>query len=291
MKGNLIIIYGGQSCEHDISIITALYTYNAANLEDYEKTLVYLRDGEFFIGNGLSKITSYISFNKALYEKVFFYKGAMYRNKKPKKPLFIVDCAVLCAHGGEGENGALQGYMEINDIAYTSAKVYTSSLLMDKVNTKRMLNYLGYKTLPHCVVEKDKDCNFCEIEQELGYPVIVKPSKLGSSIGITKAKNRDELDYAVETGLMYDKKLLVEKCLEDFTEINVAALKRKGEIICSIPEKPIVNGDFLSFEDKYSVVDKCSLQKEIPAKISKKLHEEINRIVKKLYIDFELDGV
>ncbi|HHU43631.1 MAG: ATP-grasp domain-containing protein [Bacillota bacterium] len=291
MKGQIIIVYGGTSCEHDISIITALYAYNAANLQAYEKTLVYLRNGEFFIGDKLKDISSYIDFQKSCFDRVFFYKGGMYRYKKPKKCFLEVDCALICAHGGEGENGALQGYFEIADIAYTSAKVYSSSLLMDKVKTKKALEYKGYSVLPYCVVKKEGDCNYCQIEEKLGYPVIIKPARLGSSIGIAKAKNREELDLAVETGLMYDDKLLVEKCLDDFMEINIAAMKSKGETILSIPERPIIDGDFLTFEDKYVVIDKCSLKKEIPAKIAKRLESKLNLISQKLYEDFELDGV
>lgn len=291
MKGELVIVYGGKSCEHDISVITALYIYNAINLNDYNKTLVYLYEGEFYIGNKLQRIESYIKFDKSKYSKVVFNNGYLYEGTKRLKKTCKVGCVLLCAHGGEGENGSLQGFFEINNIPYSSANVAASSVAMDKVLTKRMLVAMNYKTLPYSVIKYNEEYSLAQIEKQCGYPFIVKPALLGSSIGISVVKSYENALQAIELGFKYDNKLLIEKCLQDFIEINCAAVKKDDEIFASLPERPIISAGFLSYEDKYIKNTKLQNNREYPAKIDKELTKKIQDLTKQLYKDFELAGV
>lgn len=285
----LVIIFGGKSCEHDISIITAMYAYHAINLKEYRKTLVYLFQGSFFVGKGLENLDSYIKFDKKKYSQAIFSNGGLYKVGKKLKKIMSVDCALLCTHGGEGENGALQGYLELNDIAYTSSGVTASAITMDKALTKRLLQAYGYETVPYVVIDGKDTVE--KVEKELNYPVIVKPARLGSSIGISKATNRHELIKAVELSRKYDDSLLVESCLEDFIELNCAALKKGGEIIASGIERPYGGGGFLSYDDKYINSAKAAQKKEFPAKIEQSLAEKVTELTKCVYKDFNLSGV
>lgn len=287
----LVIIFGGKSCEHDISVITALYAYHALNLKGYNKTAVYLYRGEFFTGKGLAELDSFIKFDKTKYQKVIFSDGCMYSAGKKLKNLMRVHCALLCTHGGEGENGALQGYLELSGIPYTSSGVAASGICIDKVLTKKLLAAYGYDVVPYTVLFSGEENVEEKVKKALTYPVIVKPAKLGSSIGISKAKNDEELLRAVELGFHYDGCLLVESCLEDFIELNCAAVRNGGEIIVSGIERPYSGGDFLSYDDKYKRGLKGVRTNEFPAKIDSGLAAEISRLTKSVYADFQLSGV
>lgn len=291
MKGELVIVYGGKSCEHDISIITALYIYNAISLKDFNKTLVYLRDGSFYTGSRLEQIENYIDFDSCRYKKVTFNNGYIYEGDKKLKKGVKIDCALLCAHGGEGENGALQGYLQINDIPYTSSNVLGSSVTMDKVITKKILQSNNYKVLPYVVIKNGEEFSIEDIADKCGYPLIIKPANLGSSIGITVAKNSEQAIKGIELGLQYDNKLLIEKCLENFIEINCAAVKKDGQVMPSLPEKPLITSDILSYEDKYIKSNKLQTNREYPASIDEKLTARIQKLTARLYKDFELGGV
>lgn len=290
MKKNLVIIYGGKSCEHDISIITALHCYNSININSYNKILVYLWNGKFYIGENLSNMNSYIKFKPEKFVQVTFIKQKMYQVKGKIKYIKDIDCALLCTHGGEGENGALQGYLEINEIPYTSSSIFASSLSMDKIKTKKMLEIYHYKTLPYLVINEN-NIDIEKIEKSLQFPLIVKPSKLGSSIGISKVNSDNELIKAIELALFYDKNILIEEYLENNIEINCAAFLKDNEIIVSMLERPISESDFLSYEEKYVQGNKYDIKKEFPANIDEKLAKKIKNTTKNIYKDFQYSGV
>lgn len=292
MKRQLIIVYGGRSCEHDISIITALYVYNALNLKSHNKLLVYFHEGSFYVGKDLANIETYVDFKPSKFNKVIFCNGNLYKISKKLVKFCKVDCALLCTHGGEGENGALQGFFEVNDIAYTSANVAASSLTMDKVLTKKMLEILGYKSLPYVTLGKDNASSAIkEFTKKWGFPIIAKPSKLGSSIGISVARNQKQAIDAIGLGFRFDDKLLIEKCLEDFIEINCAAIRNGEEILVSLPEKLSFDSDYLSYDDKYMCNMKLPNNREYPAKIDDKLISKIQELTRQIYVDFNLSGV
>ncbi len=287
----LAIIFGGRSCEHDISIITGMYIFNAINLNDYDKMLVYFYQGKFYVGEKLNDIESYIKFKPSKHKKVIFSNGCMYSATKRFAKICKIDCALLCTHGGEGEDGALQGYLEVNDIPYTSTDVSASSLTMDKTLTKKMLEAMGYNTLPYEIIKKGQDFSLDKIISKLDYPIIIKPAKLGSSIGISVAQSQEQAVNAIEVAFEYDNKLLIEKCLQDYLEINCAAVKKGNNILVSLPERLMSDREFLSYNEKYLINIKLHNNREYPAKVDKEIIDKIQEFTKRLYADFDLMGV
>lgn len=284
MAKSIALVYGGESCEHDISIITALSVYNSIKWE-YNITLVYMKNGKFYVGDKLSDIVTYTDFNDSKLCEVFFQNGSILKRKKRSFASQSIDCALLCNHGGSGENGSLSGYMEIAKVPYTACGVLASSICMDKVFTKYLLEKFHFPVLGYKVFKSGNDIDSL---QELGFPVIIKPANLGSSVGISLAYDIEGLRSGIELGLMFDDKLLIEKALTDFTEFNCAVANGSDGIITSEIEKPVFASGYLNFYDKYLSTDNT---RELPAVMSDKLREKIDTICKQIYALFELKGV
>lgn len=284
MAKNIALIYGGESCEHDISIITALGVYNAVKW-DYNITLVYMKNGKFFIGEKLSEIKTYTDFNYKNFKEIFFSCGHMFKKKKFSFEKRKIDCALLCNHGGEGENGSLSGYLEVAQIPYTACAPFASSLCMDKVFTKYLLEKFRFPVVGYKVFKKENDISALH---DLGYPVIIKPARLGSSVGISIANDEESLKEAIAHGLLFDEKLLIEKALTEFTEYNCAVCQCDGEILTSEIEKPIFKSGYLNFYDKYISSENI---RELPAQMPEKVREKLFSFCRQIYTIFELKGV
>ncbi|NLL55771.1 MAG: hypothetical protein GX242_00970 [Clostridiales bacterium] len=284
MAKNIALLYGGESCEHDISIITAISIYNAIKW-DYNVILVYMKNGKFFIGDKLSTIETYTDFKESKLTEVFFQKGGMLKRKKRSLKYQSIDCALICNHGGVGENGSLSGFFEIARIPYTACGVLASAICMDKVFCKYLLEKFHFPVLSYKVYKKGMDTEYL---QDVIYPVIVKPACLGSSVGISIANDKKSLQVAIELGLMFDDKLLIEKALTDFEEFNCAVCACDGKILVSEIEKPVFESGYLDFYDKYLCSDN---KRELPANAPKKIRDKIHSLCKQLYTIFELKGV
>jgi len=301
MKKNIALFFGGVSCEHDISVITATQV-NAAMPKSYDVYPVYIHtNGLLYHGNPVTDINFHknpdisqkgiievclIAGCKTLYKKV----------KNKLKPICGVDCAVLATHGGSGEDGSLQGYLKMCGIPFSSADVLGSSAGMDKIALKAFFKGMGLKVLPSLYFTK-RDYIFnpaafiLRIERELGYPVIVKPSTLGSSIGISVCKNKEELDRAIDNALLFDRRILIERAEQNFIEINCSAMRIKGGIQTSECEQPVKWKDFLKFEDKYMSGSMSDIKRIFPAEIDKETSDKIKNITKEIYKTLNLKGV
>ncbi len=280
---NIVIIYGGKSCECDISVITALTTFSAIKY-DFNVIPVYLYNGRFFTGKDLENIKKYHPFKERNYKEVTFNRGCMIKKgsfRRKKK----IDCALICAHGGQGEGGSLSGLLEIAEIPYTCCPPLQSAICMDKIFTKYLLQYFHLPTLPFCVYENGMDVSKLKTPE---YPVILKPATLGSSIGITLVSSESELPAGLQKSSMFDKNILIEKALECFREFTCAAIKHEDKIICSEIEEVIAPGHFYSFDEKY----KNNETKRIyPANVPITLTNRIYKLTKKIYSSFHLKGV
>lgn len=296
MKRDILVIFGGNSTEHDISVITAVEALNSMPIKGYNVIPIYIRDSVWYTGSRLFEIKSYIDFNPKGLNIVCVSGGKVYKAGHYKKfaGFCDADCAVLCTHGGDGENGSLQGLLEMNGIPYTSCDVRTSALCMDKHLTKLALNAMGVDTvegreivLPHGEGVID------EIESEFGYPVMVKPAEQGSSIGLTFAKNRKALEEGLTVAAAFGKRALVEKGLTDFAELNVAVATLNGKIEVSEVERPISANEFLTYGDKYIGGGKgmADLKREFPAKIDEKTAKYLKSTAKSVYEHLGLFGV
>ncbi len=280
---SIVIIFGGKSCESDISVITALSVYNAIK-NNYHVRLLYLNGGVFYTGKRLADIEKYRPFLAKKYLSAEIKSGKLFIKGRPFYSEKI-DCAVVCCHGGDGENGSLSGLLEIENVPYTCCGVAQSAICMDKVLTKYFLRYFRLPTLPFRVLRADDDP---EKISRMTFPVILKPASLGSSIGISVAENERELHEKVDICFQFDKKLLAERALIDFKEYTCAVFERKGELICSQIEQVVSPDRFYSFEEKYRGGE---TKRVYPAPLTEKSEKIIYGLCKKIYRLFELKGV
>lgn len=289
----IIAIFGGDSAEHDISIITAVEALNACPYGGYKVYPVYIKNGVWYSSESMLDLKTFIDFEPKNHKKVALIGNKMYYEKRGKwKHLDDVDCALLLTHGGSGENGELQGLLEVSGVPYTSTDTLTSALAMDKYLLKLALKDMKVSVVKGVKVERG--CAPYEaVEKALDYPVFVKPNAQGSSIGVGIARDREELMEGLEVAFRYGQSALVERCLEDFVEYNCAVMRTGDTVMVSEVEKPVNAGEFLSFEDKYMDFSKtaCLCKREFPAKISEELRTEIRSISQKVYEKLHLKGV
>lgn len=296
---DIAVLFGGRSCEHDISIITAVQAMAHLDPEKYSVRPVYMKDGDFYTGDCLKDIDFYIRPDIKKCTKLRLTdgqfraagKGFIHGGFKP-------DAALICCHGGEGENGVLQGLLEFNNIPYTSADVCASAVCMDKVVTKQlinglMLNAVDEISFTRADFEKKRSELIRHIETYIDYPMIIKPCSLGSSIGIKRAECRDKLITAIEIAAKFDIRIIVERALDSFVELNCAVVSDGVNIIPSEVEKPITWRDFLTFEDKYMAGGKGMKGelRELPAKIDGDSYDLVRKTSARLYEELNMSGV
>lgn len=265
-RKKVAVFFGGKSFEHDVSILTGLQSIQAMDIMKYEAIPVYVdKDGNWWTGKELLNINNYPLKKeiKNKLKKVYIEAGV--KKTKPQIKLkkgilrkdIEFDIALLSFHGGEGENGGIQGLFEVLSIPYTGCDVLSSSIYMSKLMTKMICRELGIKVLKEIVLKKPQAENFIDIKEitkdmNISYPICVKAGNLGSSIGVYKAKNEEELNtYLLEIFKM-DDEALIEPFVENLIEYNIAVMKDKdGNTITSAIESPNNNNDYLSFKDKY----------------------------------------
>lgn len=286
---NILVFFGGVSVEHDISIITGTLTVNTLRRGKYNAIPVYVdRKGAFLTGEQLLDVGNYskLDYKKLNQVVILPSDNKVYIKKKNKlKELCAIKCAVNCMHGERGEDGSLSGFLSFTDIPLASPDITASSICMDKSITKLFLKGLKIKTLKSVTLESVKDCH--KKCKDLGFPLIVKPCKLGSSIGIKKAYNKMELESAISFALKYGERVLIEPCIENFIEINCACYKdEKGRIIVSECEQPIGKDEILTFSDKYE-----NGSRVFPANIDKELSDEIKKTTLKIYSELNVSGI
>ena len=296
MRKKIALIFGGRSLESDISIITAMQVLGNMDKTAYTVEPVFMYEGDFYVKK-LDSLDAFSSFNPLEHARAMLYKGEFYiinRNKFSK--YFKPDVALICCHGGEGESGILQAVLEYNGIAHTSPSVLASACGMDKALSKQLFEGMLLNALPSEVVSKaefenDAERTIQRLESSLSYPLIVKPSTLGSSIGITVAENHDQLEFALQVACKFDTKILVEHKLIDFVEVNCAAFRDGDKIIVSDTEQPLTLNDFLTFDDKYMSNGKMSGGGHvIPADIGN-LELIVKANTERIYRELDLNGV
>lgn len=308
MKKNMAVFFGGRSVEHDVSIITGNQIIENADKEKYDVFPVYIaRDGQWFCGDPLRDTQYFGEFdpNDKKLTKVYLEphptKELKYAAKFGTKVYAQIDVAMLAMHGMHGEDGTLQGLMELADIPYSSAGVTGSATGMDKIVMKCAFKGAGLPVLPavhfeRSVFKNDRQAVIKKTEEEIGYPVFVKPANLGSSIGISKATNAQELENAFEVAFSYDRRVLAEHAVENLVEINSAVLGYGGDVTVSLLEQPISWQGFLNFEEKYLRSEGASkgmksLARQIPAPIEKGQTDKIVEMSKEVFSTLDLKGV
>ncbi len=287
MKKNLMIIFGGKSVEHDISIITAIGVAKLVS-NDYNLIPVYItRQGEWITASNLLDISLYSNFEKlakkARTVKVIFSKRAIAIGKKVVE---IYSC-INCCHGGLGENGGLAAVLEFAQIPHTSSSSSSSLLAMDKELTKLVLNHNLVTNCDYFVFKKNMNSETLKKQKEkIKYPVIVKPSSLGSSVGIDVCHNSMQLENAFNVAFSFDEKIIVEDFLENCREFNCAGFRFENKIITSNVCE-VHKDEIFSFDDKYI----GRIEEGVEKKIAKRLQKELKKLTQEIYEMFECFGV
>ncbi len=288
MSKTILVIFGGASNENEISVITGTMAANVLKSGGDTVLPVYIsQNGDIYADEQLAEVSNfkgkkYLSAPRA----VIADGGAYILTKRGKIKRHIkADVALNCCHGGDGEGGAVSGLCAVAKIPLASAGIFESAVFMDKYLTKLILSPLGIKTAEYKYVTNAGQLN-CPRNMP-DFPVIVKPVSLGSSIGVQKAETREQLVEAVETALLYDSAVIVEKYLENRREINCAAYFADGAVITGECEEAFSNGDLLSFEDKYMGGGRSVLPADIPADIS----DLIKNITEKVYSTLNMRGI
>lgn len=286
---NIAVFFGGTSVERDVSVITGVLTLNSLDKSAYNPVPVYISgNGEWYTGESLFDIEFYksVALKKLTPVTIVGGRNSLYKIKG-RRTVFLctVSVAINCLHGERGEDGCLAGVTELCGIPLASPSIIPASVSMDKDITKIFMKGLGIKTLRRVVVEDATDIDKKTVK--IGYPLIVKPARLGSSIGISEAGNLDELKLAVSNALRYGKRAIIEKCLVGFTEINCAVYRcEDGNLKISECERPLGVKEILGFDDKYK-----NGEREFPAKIDETVSAKIKKITAKVYDALDFDGI
>ncbi|MBP5661748.1 MAG: D-alanine--D-alanine ligase [Clostridia bacterium] len=311
----IAVFFGGKSVEHDVSIVTAQQLMQNINREKYTVVPVYIsREGDWYSGEKLMHVEAFRHFDAGDPAVTRVYLPANTRVKqlyrftpekrrfKRENPVFSkIDAALLAMHGLNGEDGTLQGLLEMAGVPYTSSGVLGSAAGMDKILMKAAFAGAGFPVLPYTYFdrqawENDQETVLDQCEDRLTYPMFVKPSNLGSSIGISKARDRAELAKAIALAVQYDHRVLVEKGLDAPKEINCSALGFGDKVKASVCEMPAAKEDFLTFSDKYLSGGKNeasmeALSRRIPAPIPEDMTARVRQMTVDIFKLMDCKGV
>jgi D-alanine-D-alanine ligase len=288
VKTRVGIVYGGKSGEHAVSLQTALAVIGAFDFDKYEITPFFIdRQGNWKQGQALAGPVASV---EAL--QLADVQGS---TSDALQSLFAIDRKIdvifPLLHGTNGEDGTIQGLFEMANIPYVGCGVLASSAGMDKVIMKRLFEEAG---LPQCAYrhftrkqwKNEQQEQIARMESELGYPAFVKPANLGSSVGISKAKDREQLVAAVEEALRFDNKVIVEEFV-DGREIEVAVLGNDFPE-ASVPGEVIASNEFYDYKAKY-IDGKSRMQ--IPAEVSAEQQAEIRALAVKAFMAVDGSGL
>lgn len=280
---DVAVLFGGVSNESEISVITGTMVCNVLKKGGKSVLPIYIApDGKFLTGESLFDINTFKSEKREGLNQVAISNGtALVMNKRGKiKSRVEIVCALNCCHGGLGEGGGASGLFELNGIPLASAGLFESSAFMDKYLTKLVLKSLGVRTAKCAYIEHITGST--EVAKKIGYPLVVKPCKLGSSIGIKKVSSESELEDALETAFALDSSCILEEFLDMRREINCAAYFYDGKVITSECEEVFTEHDLLSYEDKYAGGAKSVCPAHIPQPTSKRIKDITQKVYKKV---------
>ena len=312
----VLVVFGGRSVEHDISIITGQFIISALKAAGkYKVVPLYItRDGGWYSEDFLADLKSFRDsglgerLKKLRTVALNFEGGLSLVTSGLRSRSQGVDMVFPALHGTNGEDGSLMGLLRMANVPFVGCGLGASVVAMDKVLTKQVTAGAGVPSVPFVWLEAGEGSS-PEAKKKLmklSYPLFVKPAHLGSSIGITKVEKEADLDDAIELAFHYDNKVIVEQGVADLTELNCAVLGNE-DIRTSLLEQPLTQTEFLSFKDKYLSGGKkggsMSGAKDmvrIPAPVSDKVEKEVKDLAVKAFtaiggsgtarLDFLLDN-
>ena len=308
MKIKLGVIFGGESVEHEVSIISAVQAMESIDSDRYDIIPIYVsKDRIWYTGAMLRDIDVYKNFDdlkRYAKEVVLTKKGDKYYLQSTKgifrKDVTDVDIMFPIVHGNNVEDGSIQGYLESVGIPYVGSHVLGSALGQDKVLMKQVFESNDIPVVPYTwfydYEYEENNKTILDKISKLKYPVVVKPATLGSSVGITYVKS--------EKAIKYDNKIVVEHAVDNLVEVNCSVLGNYKHQECSALEEVLSDNELLTYADKYiggskgkikgamkSSKGMASTSRIIPARIDKKLEEKIVDISKRAFRALNLSGV
>ena len=266
MKIKLGVFFGGNSVEHEVSIITAIQAIENLDREKYDVIPIYIaKDNKMYCGEQIGDIKNYKDINALIdnsTQVTLIQKGDKVALIKSDKKMFenivydYIDIAFPIVHGTNVEDGTLQGFLKMFNLPYVGCDVTSSAVGMDKYIFKCLLKENGIPVIDgKCYTldafNENVDNIMNDVESTIAYPVIVKPVNLGSSVGIKIAKDRAELEEAVSDAFGYAKKVLIERAVTNLKEVNCSVVGDYEECEASECEEPVKTEEILSFNDKY----------------------------------------
>ncbi len=312
MKTNIGVFFGGRSTEHEISVISASQAMHAINRDRYDVTPIYItKQGRWYTGDALLDVANYRDLPALLKQCTEVYMRPTYGDYNlygVKKTMFggnpviaHIDVVIPVLHGSNGEDGIFEGVLDTIGIPYAGCNVLASANGMDKITMKMILGSCGVPVVPYVwFTDKQwfsqRDALIEEIEKKIGYPVIVKPANLGSSVGIGRAADRTQLIAKIDEAEKYSTRLIVEHMVDNLKEINCSVLGDCDDNATSVREEPIKSGELLSYQDKYMGGTKGAQgmqasQKRIPADLPTEVSDRIRYLAGETFRVLSCHGV
>lgn len=308
MKKRIGVVFGGRSVEHEVSVITGLQVVENLDKSKYEVVPIFIdKEGKWLTGdelfdfnnfknNKLSNLKEVVVTSKCNDKKLYSHPNTIGFLKKKQE--IDIDAVFIALHGTYGEDGTIQGVFETLNIPYTSGGVLASSVGMDKILMKDVYKSYGLPIVDYTWFFRkkwydDKEAVLNDIESKLKYPLFIKPSNLGSSVGISKATDRESLEKSIEVAVVYDRKIIVEEGVENPREINCAVLGYDDNVEASLCEEPVGWTDLLTYEDKYVNSNAKGTKgggRNIPADISDEKTKEIQETAKASFMAIDCKG-
>lgn len=316
-KKRVAALFGGESPEHEVSIITGIQAIEHLDKEKFEVLPIYIsKEGKWYTGDSLGKIETYKNLHTISQKNVqntvsldTENRGIVPLNKSVFKKTVSVDAIDIIFptfHGGLGENGGTAGVFEMMHLPYVGPGIAGGVLGMDKIVMKQVLHSAGIQIAKwdwffRNDFQDDSTGVIKKIEKNLQYPLFVKPANGGSSIGTTRVTNKKELLHAIEVACVFDSKIVVEEGIENAKEINISVLGNAGSALeVSLCEEVFTENSLLTYEDKYLGSETksgaksqgmASTKRKIPADIPDGITKQIQQIAKHVFNILNASGV
>ncbi len=314
MKTKVAVIVGGRSVEHEVSNITGLQAFAALNRTKYDPIVVYItKDNQFYVGENLEHIESYRDLPTALAAAtrvipvgtangvdLVRYPAKLFGNNT----VASFEVAIPAVHGTNVEDGTLMGFLEMLNVPYTGCDVTSAAVGMDKFLMKSILRDAGVPVLDAMAFSgkayaQNSEKVLTRLEDVIGYPMIVKPINLGSSVGVARANDREKLMTALDDAFGYAARVLVEPAVTPLREINCSVLGDPDGARASVCEEPINSEEILSFDMKYLQGGKSGktgggmsdLKRRCPADIPEELAEQVRTLSVRTFRALGCSGV
>src|SRR3989339_61949 len=282
-KVRIGVVFGGKSCEHEVSVRSAQSVVEALDKEKYEPVLINIdKNGVWHLREALEDFSSQESV--AIIPKK--EGSALIHLSSPLDSPAPIEVIFPVLHGALGEDGSIQGLFKMADIPFVGAGVLGSAIGMDKDVMKRLLRDAGIPIGKFLALKEGGEINFNKIKKALGLPMFIKPANMGSSVGISKVRNEKEFKKGINEAFKFDRKIIIEEFIEG-REVECALLGNDMPM-ASIPGEIVANQDFYSYDAKYIDAGSKSV---IPAPIDKKTTKKIQELAIKTFQALNCEGL